>query len=362
MTSKENTITCENIVRAITMLPKNQSYNYINESTHTKISIEEVKLPSGPIFIRRWNPIKGESASDAKVESISMQMITRVANAIELKVPLNIDRLLGASYNTRSALEALLCHTPEFFYCYPGRIDMSSGKPKIKDGHKHIYWDPSTPHQPGKVEEKFLHNLEINEIPAKSVIYNALELPSIDSSKPTIDSTEKRLHLHMQMALYEIGCALCLNTYIAKNDQGAKYKGDLLVNHPRIISDLRNIPMVSSFPGAVEAGKLIDAIWFESLNIPAVFEVENTTGVTSGLTRMLNFKLTLPQYSNMRYIIVAPDELKEKVYNEINKPEFISLHASYLSYSSVSELLALCQSRHLKGVTSSFIETYLEDM
>ena len=49
-------------------------------------------------------------------------MIWRVANAISEGEPINFDRVLGGSYNTRSVLESLLASTPEFYYCYPGRI------------------------------------------------------------------------------------------------------------------------------------------------------------------------------------------------------------------------------------------------
>src|SRR5438445_6714889 len=104
-----------------------------------------VTEPHGPIRIKRFNPQKGKPASAAKVESISAGMIRRVANAIAENVPLNLDRVLGGSYNTRSAFETLLAHTPEFYFCYPGRIDVSESSSEIKEGHKHIVWLPEEP-------------------------------------------------------------------------------------------------------------------------------------------------------------------------------------------------------------------------
>lgn len=114
--------------------------------------------------------------------------------------------------------------------------------------------------------------------------------------------------------------------------------------------------------GAARAGSLIDAMWIGNKSIPAIFEVENSTGVTSGLNRMLSFKKHMPSLSDMRFIIVAPDDLRDKVFREVNRPEFKELHALYLSYSSVSELLGLCQERKLKGVQAAFIETFCEDL
>lgn len=115
-------ITAYNLVRAIGQLPRNVNYNYINPKTRGLIHIENVLLPAGPIQIRRQNPSKGETCSEAKIESISSEMIWRVANAVNVGDPINLDRILGGSYNTRSVLETLIALTPEFYYCYPGTV------------------------------------------------------------------------------------------------------------------------------------------------------------------------------------------------------------------------------------------------
>lgn len=166
----------------------------------------------------------------------------------------------------------------------------------------------------------------------------------------------------MQMAICEIRKHLGFSTFIAQNDSGVKYKGKALNEHPQIVKDLTDQPTVSSFDGAVNAGKLIDAIWFSKKSIPAVFEEEHSTGVTSGLTRMAGFNEHLPAYRDMRFVIVADDDLREKVVQEINKPQFAALHAYYLPYSAVNELLSLCQRRKLYVITESFIDTFLENI
>lgn len=358
----ENGITVAEMVNLLSALPKGSVYPYINASTHTVVAIDSIVQPCGPVFIKRWDPSKGETRTAAEPLSISMAMMNRVANAVTAGTPINIDRLLGASYNTRSALETLLCHTPPFYYCYPGRIELIQGKTKIKAGHKHVIYLPEAPHEPGVLSQKELEHLEINEIPSKNVVYNALELPSSTVKSGKVDTDEDRIHSQMQMAIYEIGCSFSLKTFIAQNDTGIRYKGKMLSEHENIVTKLSEIPTIGAFDGAADAGKLIDAIWLGNKSIPAVFEVEQSTGVTSGLTRMSNFKKTLPEYRGMRYIIVAPDEYREKVTREINKPEFAHLHAYYLPYSAVSELLGLCQERTLKGITEEFIETYLDDV
>ena len=93
--------------------------------------------------------------------------------------------------------------------------------------------------------------------------------------------------------------------------------------------------------------------------MPAVMEVEHTTGVTSGLSRMLNFKQNFPPYPT-RYVIVAPDEDREKVIKESNKEQFRALNTKFFPYSAVEELYALCQKRRIRGVSEEFLDCYME--
>ncbi len=363
----EKKFSCENLVDGLAALPKSSTYSYINKATHTALRIEDVVKPHGPITISRWDPSRGETYASASRQTISKEMLFRVSNAVAEGMPINVDRVLGASYNTRSALESLICHIPQFYYCYPGRIENKNGVTKIKAGHKHIIWCPDDPHTAGELTEKKLEHMEVTEIPTKNVVYNALELPGntiapAPNSVGKLNDQTERMHILMQMAIYEIGKSLKFSTYIAQNDSGVRYKGKPLYDHPQIVKDLADQPTVSAFNGAVSAGKLIDAIWFSKRSIPAVFEVEHTTGVTSGLTRMKGFMESLPAYKDMRFVIVADDDLREKVVKEINKPQFRDLHAYYLPYSAVNELLSLCQTRTLLGITDSFIDTFLEDV
>ena len=139
-------LTASNLVRFISQLDKKNSYNYVNLRNAGIIKVISTSASEGPIMIQRAKTSKGLETT--KTESISSEMIWRVANAIEPGVPFNLDRLLGASYNTRSVLEALLAHTPEFYFCYPGRIESTGGSPIFEKGHKHLMWLPQKPHNP----------------------------------------------------------------------------------------------------------------------------------------------------------------------------------------------------------------------
>ena len=359
------TLTASNIVSAIAALPRNVNYNYIvtNRSSGL-IHIESVIRPEGPITIKRWKPSRGESILGARAETISSEMIWRVANAFtggQEGTPINIDRVLGASYNTRSVLESLLAHTPEFYYCYPGRIQDIGGHSTIERGHKHLLWLPSQPHEIGILVQKDVEQMAISEIPQRTVVYDNLVLPeNLAIGNEQLDINVIRRHTQIQIALYLIGLQLGYRTWIAQNDQGIIYNDEPLISHQGIVSSLSNESIISAFPEAENSARFIDVIWFQNHRfMPAVMEVEHTTGVTSGLTRMQGLQARIPAF-HTRYVIVAPDDDRDRVITEINRPQFRSLDARFFPYSSVEELYYICTHRALHGVTQDFLDCYME--
>ncbi|MEJ5049604.1 hypothetical protein WH221_07175 [Chryseobacterium culicis] len=351
-------LSASNIVAFINQLDKRLTYNYINPKTKGVIKIEGVDMPEGPIRIKRWNPSLGETEVDQKIESISSEMIWRVANAFNPNQPINFDRVLGASYNTRSVFEALLAHTPEFYFCYPGRVENKGGISSIKHGHKHLMWRPDAPHKSG-VLIKIETDIVISEVPTLDVFYDSLVLPD-NFEQQEIDIDVKRRHAQIQIALYFIGKQLGFRTWIAQNDKGILYQNKRIGEYEGVIASLKDEKLMTAYDDAIQAALLIDCIWFKNGRLmPAVMEVEHSTGVTSGLTRMKNFKDKFPPFPT-RYVIVAPDEDRDKVIKEANKLQFHDLDTRYFTYSAVEELYALCQKRKLRGVTEEFLDCFME--
>jgi type II restriction enzyme len=351
-------LTASNIVAFINQLDKKAAYNYLNPRNKGLIKIVEVELPEGPIRIKRWDPSKGETHETKKIEPISSELIWRIANAFTVNQPINFDRILGGSYNTRSVLEALLEHTPQFQYCYPGRIESTGGNPVIKRGHKHLIWTPLQPHKIGIVKETKT-DIVISEVPNLEVYYDALVLPS-ETKANDIDINVQRRHAQIQIALYHIGLQLGYRTWVAQNDKGIMYQYKKLGEFEGIIISLKDEKLLLAHDEAIRAALLIDCIWFKNgLLMPAVMEIEHSTGVTSGLSRMKNFKDKFPPFPT-RYVIVAPDGDREKVVKEAIKPQFRDLNTRFFPYSAVEELYALCQKRRLKGVTEEFLDCYME--
>ncbi len=315
-------------------------------------------LPEGPISIKRYDPTKGQRRADARRTNISSPMIWRVANAVQEGVPINVDRVLGASYNTRSALEALLAHTPQFYFCYPGRIESTTSSTQVQRGHKHLMWLPDQPHTAGVMQE-IDTDIVISEVPTIEAVYEALVLPEVEP-EAGIDIEMARRHAQIQIALVMIGCQLQFRTWVARNDQGIIYKNQRIGEMDGVIVRLENEALLAQYSEAVRAALLIDCIWFKNARLmPAVIEIEHSTGVRSGLTRMKTLQDAMPLYPT-RWVIAAPDEDREKVMRECNTPQFHSLQARFFPYSAIEELYSLCQRRKIRGVTDEFLDCFME--
>ncbi|MEQ1485075.1 hypothetical protein [Methyloglobulus sp.] len=354
-------LTASNIVKAILNLPRDQWFEYINEKTRSQVKVKSAAGPEGSIYVERRNPTKNSGA--ASTATLSSAMIWRIANAYSPNVPINFDRVLAGSYNTRSLLEALLAHTPEFYWCIPGRIELINNSSEIKRGHKHIVWMPGSPHQNGVLtESKTGSDQAISEIPTQTIIYDSLAITEkLLPSEMNIDV--KRRHLQIQIALIEIGLQLGFRTWIAHNDKGFQYGEKKVGELEGVIARLSDERVLASYEEARVAANLIDCIWFKNGKLmPAVMEVEQSTGVTSGLTRMKKFQDLGPRLADIRWVIVAADEDREEVIRKANTLQFQSMNTRYFSYSAVEELYSLCKRRKIsnKAVNEEFLDCFME--
>lgn len=71
--------------------------------------------------------------------------------------------------------------------------------------------------------------------------------------------------------------------------------------------------------------ELIDVVWLQKDAIVAAIEVEHTTSIYSGILRMSDL-ISMQPNINIKLYIVAPDERREKVIGEINRPTFARLN------------------------------------
>ena len=348
-------LTANNLVKALDRLPRDVEYEYIDKKNGGRIKIHTVQLPEGPVRIERYS-VEKQKWNEA---SISTQMLWRLANSIEEEKPVHVDGVFNGSYNTRSVLEALLAHTPKFYWCRPERIELINENAKAKKGHKHLLYLPNIPHENGVLSFREV-DIQISEIKV-SAVYKKVNLEAIEPNREmTID--QSRRHAQIQIALVLIGEQLGFRTWVAQNDRGIEYAGKRIAEFDTVIDRLGSEQVLSAYPKAVSAAKLIDCIWFRNGRLmPAVMEVEHSTGVTSGLTRMKGFYDSGPQLRDIRWTIVAPDDDRKKVLDQANRDQFRDLQTKFFPYSAVEELYSLCERRKISGVTDKFLDCFMED-
>jgi predicted RNA-binding protein len=131
---------------------------------------------------------------------------------------------------------------------------------------------------------------------------------------------EETTHEEIQFLLLKLGSGLGLDVWVARNDRNKTYNGISFQDVPNL---RRELPR--QFDEATNKTiELIDVLWLQGDAIIAAFEVEHTTAVYSGLLRMSDLVSMQPNLK-LDLFMVAPDERREKVFYEINRPTFARL-------------------------------------
>lgn len=347
-------------------LPVDREYTYINTATKKKIRLVQV-IGYDRIVFRRCS--QEDSLDAAKDENISYAFVQRYAMALKSKLPTNVDRAVGASYNARSVLEALVAHLPNFWVCYPGRLEQQNDGPIVqRPGHKHLIYLPDEKGHPiGQIHIKEV-DYTISEIPTPSAIYEAIDLSEVSQESPIvkldIPLEVRRRHAQIQIALVKIGIKLGYRPYVAANDQSIKYKGELLGNFQGIVKDLKSERLFKPFPDAAAAGRLIDCIWLseDETSMPFVMEIEHSTGVDSGIGRMDVFRKKALKLEGIHWVIVADDSQRNFVFSHSKKEKRDGMKVWYLPYSHVEELYSLITRYDIQEVGDSFFEAFMEQV
>jgi type II restriction enzyme len=243
--------------------------------------------------------------------------------------------------------------------CNPQRIDSYTGE--ILTNLKHIMWCPDEFHPIGEIVYKE-YNEVITEVELE-VSFGQVTITQEDLEGKFDSIAAKTIHTQMQIALIEIGNALDFRTWIAKNDRSIPVGNTTLGHLPGVLQSLNEVPILYTAK-IKDAASLIDCIWFtkDGDRIPAIIEIEHTTGVTSGLTRMQKLHEVSPSITK-NFTIVAPDNLRNKVVTEANQKIYRELKAKYMPYSTIRELYGLIQRYSLKGVAEhTFIYPFMEQI
>lgn len=142
-------------------------------------------------------------------------------------------------------------------------------------------------------------------------------------------------HDEIQWCLIKFGKAAGNDVWIPKNDQNKVYKGNSFRDFI-----LKQFEPGLDIPKAVEN---IDCVWRYGFQIKSAFEIEHTTAIYSGILRLADLKSVAPN-SNYPLIIVAPREMRTRVYDQVRRPAFSNPYLKlreaikFLSYERIREL------------------------
>lgn len=151
-------------------------------------------------------------------------------------------------------------------------------------------------------------------------------------------------HTEIQYLLVKLGADMGFDVHVARNDQSKVWKGQRLGDMPRRREQLpQQFDLVTN-----QTIELIDVLWLDGNAIVAAFEIESTTSIYSGLLRMSDLVARQPNIS-VPLFLVAPDERREKVIQQVNRPTFERMKpplvevCRYISFEGFREALTAAQ-------------------
>jgi hypothetical protein len=151
---------------------------------------------------------------------------------------------------------------------------------------------------------------------------------------------EPAAHTEVQWLLLELSSDMGFSVWVARNDRSRSFDGRRFSELPALKSSL---PL--QFDDATNRTiELIDVLWLDRNAIVAAFEIESTTSIYSGLLRMADLVAMQPNL-NIPLFLVAPEERREKVLAEVNRPTFSRLDprlaeiCRYISFDTLRERL-----------------------
>ena len=90
----------------------------------------------------------------------------------------------------------------------------------------------------------------------------------------------------------------------------------------------------------LDSVRLIDVVWVDraAQAVAAAFEVEHSTSIYSGIVRMLDLALGTEVGKNSTLFLVAPDERRDDVAQQLRRPAFSRVSELGIRYLPYGEL------------------------
>lgn len=330
----------------------------------------------------------GRSAARVKPGDIFLCYLTGVkqwVGALEVLGPSSDDRLIWSvdQFPVRFAVKQLVALSPEYgvpMDRFEGRLDFYQGpehRGKFKgflrmspnlfkrrtDGDTIIKALRQSERNPVKVKldpRKLARKpryFKVEHQKEKKTIQTIVSVPEQDEHQFPTTTAEQHSsepatrHTEIQHELLKLGGELGFEVWVARNDRGRSYNGQTLGALPGILDEL---PTQFNDP-TTRTIELIDVLWLKGNSFVAAFEIESTTSIYSGLLRMSDLLALQPNLALQLYL-VAPEERKAKVEQEITRPTFVYRERplrEVCGFISFEKLIAQVKAVRQLGLSSS---------
>lgn len=145
-------------------------------------------------------------------------------------------------------------------------------------------------------------------------------------------------HTRMQLLLTKLGKALGYDVIVAANDRGKSFQGERFSFH--CLCALPDLAVSEEVASTID---LIDVLWFEkgTNRVACGFEVEKSTSIYSGLLRLADLALAIPNHA-LKVFLVAPDEREREVVAQLKRPSVLATNGGAAAYILFSDLDRHC--------------------
>ena len=181
----------------------------------------------------------------------------------------------------------------------------------------------------------------------KDVQEQAIKVARKRHEEALADQREASEHTQAQHTLIRIGRALNYDVFVARNDRHRVCHGDDFS-----LLTLPTLPALGLPTDVQDTIELIDVIWLQrdSPRIVCAFEVEQSTSIYSGILRMKDLALSLPDRTSHFYL-VAPESREREVLAQMARPALYSTAEDFrLGYLPAGELKQHCDAMCRFGV------------
>ncbi len=178
---------------------------------------------------------------------------------------------------------------------------------------------------------------DVAALEAWKVLLASAQASSPKEAKNRAEEEKEELnHIGTQGVLRDLGRSFGYDVWVASNDRTRPLGNGMLCD-----GCLPELPStIAATPDSQEAVRLIDVLWLDrgTDRVAAAFEVEHTTGISTGLLRMLNLAVGVPPDRLPNLYLVAPDNREEEVRSKVSHPVFRlvqNLRVRFLSYGAL---------------------------